>query len=155
MLLENDFDHAITHIVQDSNQETAITFAYKVHLSCLFTKRGENYNETNNYGESPLHIAAREEYLSVCHLFINSLERTTFWDAKMGDTPLHFAVRNGNWAICRLFINKLKDKNPGSIKGYTPLHYAAMQGYASICGLFVNNLADKNPEYLIGVRERA
>ena len=73
----------------------------------------------------------------------------------MGDTPLHFAVRNGNWAICRLFINKLKDKNPGSIKGYTPLHYAAMQGYASICGLFVNNLADKNPEYLIGVRERA
>ena len=131
MLIENNFDQVIRHIVQDSDEEIAMTFAYKVYLSCLFTKRGENYNETNNYGESPLHIAAREGYLSVCHLFINNLERTTFREAKVGDTPLHCAARNGNLAICRLFINKLKDKNPGSINGYTPLHFAAMHGYAA------------------------
>ena len=89
--------------------------------------------------------------MSVCHLFINNLVRSTFREAKVGDTPLHCAARNGNLAICRLFINKLKDKNPGSINGYTPLHFTAMHGYAAICGLFVNNLPDINPEYLIGV----
>lgn len=154
MLLHNVLDLETRQIVQQYSDENATSFANKVYLSCLFVRRGQNYNGssgTNNYGESPLHIAAKEGFLSVCHLFIDCLETTTVFDGRLGDTPLHLAARNGNLAITRLFIQRLTDKNPGSTNGYTPLHMASMNGHLAIVQLFVNNLVDINPEYMIGI----
>ena len=106
-------------------------------------------NPSNEWGDTPLHCAARYGHLDVYQLINQNVNEKNPANG-VGNTPLHYAAENGYLKICQMIIQTSSPKNPQNNLGFTPLHFAARCGKASICELIMNNVGDKNPKTLDG-----
>ena len=73
-------------------------------------------NLMNDYGTTPLHMAAKSGYYDMCQLIID--DKNPIDD--QGWTPLHYAAERGHMDICKLIASYLDEKNPRSYWGITP-----------------------------------
>ena len=86
--------------------------------------------DPNQYGDSPLHKAAKSGHTELVLLLIENGADVNAKD-KWGVTPLHWAARKGRKEIAELLINKGADMNA---KGYygTPLHLTTSKEIAEL-----------------------
>ena len=102
----------------------------------------EHIGDRNNNDETPLHIAASYNQLSISHYLIeNNAEK----DAKdnNGRTPLHHACKKGYFDIIKYLISIGADAYAKDKNGSTPLHYAVNYGHITIVKYFVERLKMK------------
>ena len=86
-------------------------------------------------GETPLHWAAMNGHLSICHLITDKVVKKNPKN-KYNTTPLHLAANNGHLDICRLIMDQVEEKNPENDHGETPSGLAARRGHSDIMRLF-------------------
>ena len=108
-------------------------------------KTGLDENSKNNLGDTPFHVAATNNRLSLCEAIIEKLQDKHPRN-NLGVTPLHQAAYKGHLKVCQLIMDKVDDKNPKSNSGWTPLHAAAGNGQLDVCKFLCTNLQEKNPK---------
>lgn len=105
---------------------------------------GADVNETDEFGEAPLHIAAVEGYRDIASLLIEKGAEVNIGDAR-GLTPLHAAAWRGYQDSVVLLIASGADINARDNKdAVTPLHTAAMAGRRETVSLLLERGADVN-----------
>ena len=80
-------------------------------------------NPSDINGKTPLHDAAKNEYLDICKLIIGNVEDKNP-SCRKGFTPLHWAARKGNVDLCKFIIANIDDANPLTNDGQTPRNFA-------------------------------
>ena len=108
-------------------------------------KTGLDENSKNSLGDTPFHVAATNNRLSLCEAIIEKLQDKHPRN-NLGVTPLHQAAYKGHLKVCQLIMDKVDDKNPKSNSGWTPLHAAAGNGQLDVCKFLCTNLQEKNPK---------
>jgi hypothetical protein len=88
------------------------------------------------YLDRPLHVAARNNHLSIVKLLVKAGAQTNLLD-KNSYTALRWAVNKGYIEIIRTLIKFGADINTRDRYLRTPLHGAAMQGHASVLKLLI------------------
>ena len=103
--------------------------------------RGANVNARDEYGWTPLHLAAYRGYAEVARLL---LDRGANVDARddVGDTPLHWAAHDGHLDVVELLLEHGADVNARAKDGATPLHAAAVNGRVDVVELLLEWGAD-------------
>ena len=92
----------------------------------LLKKNPASLDITNNQGQTPLFLAAREGHLEVVKFFVEEAKADAFIkDKQFGATPLHWSAWNGNLDLVKYLV----EINPESIditnnQGETPLEVA-------------------------------
>ena len=79
----------------------------------------------NNYGQTPLHLAAEYGTLEIVQFMVD--ERNFEFSSEKGYTPLHCAARGGKLDIVKYLIEK-KGYNPNGYLSRTPLNSACHGG---------------------------
>lgn len=67
-------------------------------------------NETDQFGQTALHIASFEGHVDIVKLLIKKMAHLSIQD-KNGWTPLHSASSSGNLQICEILIREGADPN--------------------------------------------
>jgi serine/threonine protein kinase len=106
-------------------------------------KEGAYVNAKNEFGSTPLHLAAISGHIEVVKLLI---EHGAYVNAKneFGSTPLYYATKNGHIEVVKLLIENEADVNAEGDDGSTPLHIAARNGHIEIVKLLIENGANVN-----------
>lgn len=90
----------------------------------------------NEWGETPLSIAARSGHVGVC---TDLLDRgATQVARKDGSTPLFVAALGGHLETCRTLLTR-GATHATNAYGWTPLYVAAWYGYQTVCTLLLDN----------------
>ncbi|GFV23098.1 putative ankyrin repeat protein RF_0381 [Trichonephila clavipes] len=114
-------------------------------------KLGEIVNVENNYGQTPLHIAAENGKLNVVECLVN--KGANINAKRSGCTPLQVAADNGELDIIKYLldkdivkylVSKDADINAKDKYGRTPLHFAVKSGNLDIVKYLIKNGADVN-----------
>jgi ankyrin repeat protein len=117
----------------------------------LLIKAGANVNAMNSLRRTPLHVACRNNHLSIVRLLISDgninihskSDKDTFFT--WGPTPLLIACEYGNAVVVKFLLEKWADPNLArGDDGDTPLHVAATKGYVDIARLLMRKLP--NPD---------
>ena len=119
--LEEEGQEEKAKILQEGRKE----FVNK-YIGQLFEAAGTGPNARNEYGETPLHIAAKsdENPANITALIESGADLNARDDD--GRTPLHFAVSlDQNPAITTALLEGGADPNALNKDGDTPLHFAA------------------------------
>uniref|UniRef100_A0A1B6DNZ6 Uncharacterized protein n=1 Tax=Clastoptera arizonana TaxID=38151 RepID=A0A1B6DNZ6_9HEMI len=132
------FDH------QNHSLETALFLAVKYAYEegvALLLRCGADQTIQDNCGNTPLHVAARDELLNCCKLLLKAdgadLVKNKFNDE--GLTPLHIATIYGHYNIVRLLTYENVDINMKDSKcGRTAYNLALYHGKDSIANLLMN-----------------
>ena len=106
----------------------------------------ENRNPMDNFGWTPLHIAAKEGHLEICELIASQIENRNSRIFKTGNTPLHLAVIEVNIETVEHLIRVNSEKNPSNHEGWTPLHYAVHNGLVNVVKILIPQIEDKSPK---------
>jgi ankyrin repeat protein len=83
--------------------------------------RSSNYNIRSSDGGTPLHFAARENYVGLIRFFTERTAEINIKDAS-GATPLYDAARYGNIEALELLLSLGADPNVQDAKGNSVLH---------------------------------
>ena len=94
-------------------------------------------------GRTPLHLAAREGYTSLCEFLVKNIKDRNPKDRK-GRTALHFAAVNGHSSAYQLIMKNADDMNPKDHDGRTPLQMALKNGHTNISALIAQQKLSKN-----------
>ena len=98
-----------------------------------------NPSIVDNYGNTPLHIAARKGHMDVCSHIISTTKCDLNLQNTEGDTVLHIAVRKGHMDLSRCIISTTKcDLNLQNTEGDTVLHIAVRKGHMDVCSLIIS-----------------
>ena len=90
------------------------------------------YYTRNNFGDTPLHIAATNGRLEIVQLIIqNAVEKNPVND--FGNTPLHLAATHGHLEASRVILKNTSDCSPENNFGKTPLEFARKNGHTEVC----------------------
>ncbi|KAK2707248.1 hypothetical protein QYM36_015063 [Artemia franciscana] len=116
----------------------------EVSVTKYLLEQGANPNlEFDQSQCTPLHYAAKDGELEICHLLLLSGALMDALDASKW-TPLHSAARYGNLEICRLLISSGAAVIALDDYKWTPIHYAARYNKLDICQLLASNGAEIN-----------
>jgi hypothetical protein len=103
-----------------------------LNITPLLIDNGADVSATNEYRETPLHLASREGHEGMAQLLIDSGADVSATD-KYGQTPLHLASRDGHEGVARLLIDWGADVSATTEEdGETPLHLASNEGVAQL-----------------------
>jgi len=97
-------------------------------------KLGEDVNAKDNFGETPLFLAAFNGHKDVAELMIAKGAAVNV-KAKNNATPLHYAAMQGHAAVAELLIAKGADVNAKNQRGLTPLALAEIMGREDVIEL--------------------
>eukprot|EP00945_MAST-04E_sp_MAST-4E-sp1_P007614 g7614.t1 len=116
----------------------------------ILTSHGANVFAKNSQGETPLHLAAKNENLKVAEILLNKIPHNESVDVrtnKSSITPMHCAAELGNKVFVKLLVEKGADPNFPDINGWTPMHYAGALGQVNVLEFLADkanmNLEDK------------
>ena len=132
---------AIVSAAQNGNQKSV---AYLLD-------RGADVNYQNDFGLSPLHVAASKQDKEMVRLFLTHKALVNVKD-KAGRTALHYAVgakhpwwepKDGDIEATRLLLDHGADINIADNEGKTPLYYSIRLG-KKMTELLLENGADAN-----------
>ena len=104
-------------------------------------------NPSDDYGITPLHIAANLGVEKICNFILSNSENLNLnAECLKGFTPFHLAAEEEHVQICNLIIKAFKkDNNPAEKNGRTPLHIAAYFGYLTTCKLIIEETNYASP----------
>jgi ankyrin repeat protein len=83
-----------------------------------------NVNTKNEYGQIPLHLAARSGHKEVAKLLIANGSLVDEKEDRNHFTPLHYAAKCGHIDLADLLIANSAATNTRDHDGFTPLHWA-------------------------------
>ena len=84
---------------------------------------GVDVNATDEYGDTPLHIAVFYGYIGICELLLKNKANVNAINKK-GSTPLHIAELYGYIGICELLLDNGANVNITNEWGDTPSTYS-------------------------------
>ena len=109
-------------------------------------KGGADMNAQDQYGQAPLHIAAKVDKPAFITALLQAGADPNPRDI-YGETPLHNAFDNERPdAVVAALIKGGADPNAGDTYGDTPLHNAAYHGNAAAVEAIIRNGADPNAQ---------
>ena len=76
-----------------------------MEISKLIIKNAEEKNPKNNFGNTPLHLAATHGHLEVSRLIMENITQFNP-ENNFGKTPFDFAFKNGHDKICKFIDEK-------------------------------------------------
>lgn len=137
---ENLFEDTNTESTVNSKRQTLLHIAVlynKLDVVEIAVEMGCDVNATDNFGETPLHYAAKKGHQTILLFLIQNNAKTNEKNRE-GNTPLHLAVSNGHERCTKALIfcseDGVNDKNN---IGNTPLHIAAKLGYLEIIKVLI------------------
>lgn len=100
-------------------------------------KAGADVNARDNYGRTPLHMAAVYDRTEMARLLIDSGADVNAKIDERGVTPLHITAMNGNndTDMAALLLDRGADVNVEDTTNYTPLRYATESGNLEVAEL--------------------
>mgnify|MGYP005628010029 CR=1 FL=1 len=102
---------------------------------------GIDVNKKDEYGRTPIHIAAFWCTPEICSLLLSEGADVNARD-RIGQTALHVALESRSCLVAELLISRGADLDAKDIYGQRPLHIAASLGYHMICELLIERGAD-------------
>ncbi|GIY47556.1 ankyrin-1 [Caerostris extrusa] len=101
---------------------------------------------SDDYGFTPLHLAAESGHEGVVRVLLNSSGvQTDCATVVQGILPMHLAARGGHLAVAGLLLSRSTEQLQTADKqGRTPLHMASAQGHREMVGLLLGQGADIN-----------
>lgn len=91
----------------------------------------------NDFGQTALHLAVREENIDIVNLYMERHIPCMNTGTKDGDTPLHYAAYWGRLECARLLIKGGADTKARNYKGHTPLDDALGVGKRDLCSFLM------------------
>jgi ankyrin repeat protein len=85
-------------------------------------ERGANVLAVDNNGQTPLHYAAQNNYVSASNYLLD--KGAVLIANSNGQTPLHCAAQNNHVEVSNCLLDKGADILAVDNRGQTPLHYA-------------------------------
>jgi ankyrin repeat protein/beta-lactamase regulating signal transducer with metallopeptidase domain len=109
--------------------------------------KGVDVNETDQTGQTALHLAARHGHKAVVELLLDRdadvHAQRKRWP-QLGATPLHEAAKHGHKEIVEVLLANGSEVNERDGSRWTALHYAARNGHKEIVKVLLTNGADVN-----------
>ena len=105
--------------------------------------KGAEVNANDEYGNTPLHIAAFKADLEVVRLFLHRGANIKAKDSN-GNTALHSASNRGHLKVVEVLLAKGAEIEAKDSNGNTPLHFASMCGRLKVAGLLLDKGAEVN-----------
>lgn len=117
--------------------------AVHVEIASILIKAGAKVNVSDSYGQTPLHLAARESRAEIVRLL---LEAGAEVDARTdkGFTPLMYAAYYGQVDSARNLISAGADVNARNKNDDTPLLLAVWKGHKEVAQVLIDAGADVN-----------
>ncbi|VDN17895.1 unnamed protein product [Gongylonema pulchrum] len=145
LLLKNKaFDHGAAVEAITLDNQTALHFAARygqLEVAQRLLALGANPNARDDKGQTPLHLAAENDYPDVVKLFLkmrqNNRAVLTAIDLN-GFTCAHIAAMKGSLAVVKELM--MIDKAMVIQHGMTALHLGAKNGFVSILNVFDHSL---------------
>lgn len=109
----------------------------------LAKNSGISINETDVYGNTPLHYAILTGKWNYARTLIQYGADLNLKN-KLEFTPMHLAVLLNNKELVKDLLNKDADVNIKGKSGYTPLHLASELDYADLASILLKNGAEKS-----------
>ena len=119
------------------------------HLKKILQAFGhDSFAKTRRFGQTPLHLAARQNSYDVAQLLINRgadvNETDKDKDGESGWTPLHYAAKKNAAEVAQLLLRRGADGNATSKSGLTPLHTAVRYKAREVTQLLIGHGANVN-----------
>lgn len=103
-----------------------------------FHKKGLNFNQYMENGDTPLHVAAANSYFEIVSYICEKVQKVNINDKNFsGDTALLLACINGDKTIVRFLIENGAMVNVKENRGYTPFMAACANGHVEIAKYLV------------------
>ena len=102
---------------------------------------GQNFDGWTSDGDTPLHLAARNDALSVAQYLVGQ-GADVHAQSKNGWTPLQSAAENDALSVAQYLVGQGADVHVKDNDGGTPLHYAASGNALSVAEYLVGQGAD-------------
>ncbi|KAJ8306386.1 hypothetical protein KUTeg_016931 [Tegillarca granosa] len=128
------------YINQLAKSVLIVARTWHTDVAKFLLEHGADVNQTDNYGRSPLHVAAAVDYPEMVVLLIENGANKEARTKGEEQTPVHYAAKNDACISLRTLIKLECDyKTVRDYKGRTPLHLAAELGKLKYC----TNLLEK------------
>ena len=118
-------------------------FLVREGFTAIAENLGVDVNQTNTYGETPLHVAAKFGKFDVAQLLLDRGADVNK-ARNYGVTPLYIAAERGQLAVAQLLLDRGADVNKAVMHGRTPLYIAAYNGQLAVAQLLLDRGADVN-----------
>ncbi len=112
-------------------------------VSNVFADGAATQATEDNYGRTPLHLAATYNRLDIARWLIAQQADVNARD-HLGLTPLHLAALKGYREMAALLLESQANINAAELQGLTPLHLATTYGHDKVIALLLNAGADIN-----------
>jgi ankyrin repeat protein len=103
--------------------------------------RGADIQARDDWGNTPLHEAARRGNLKLVQFLIHTGAKSTEQNA-FGETPLHVAAKNGKADVIEVLLDRGSWIHDTNFWGQTPLHYAVAQNRIEVVKILLTRGAD-------------
>ncbi|KAJ5071348.1 palmitoyltransferase hip14 [Anaeramoeba ignava] len=100
---------------------------------------GQNPNQTDIYGFTPLHYCTIFDNFRGAKILIQKGALVDLTGGELNYTPLHIASIVGSSIVAQLLIKNGADPNKKDSQGFSPIHLAAQNNHHLFCHILISN----------------